>query len=134
MSFFQTNEFFSYFVMPTPALWVSTRSPRHCGCVDTQHRGVQSVFRWLQAHLKKMGKFCDLKKKCRNSSKNGQKCPKSKSPNLPIKNLLSLQISAHLVFKWLRKSKIITFFPKSVFLPPKSGHFGFSWPFEGQMS
>ena len=46
---------------------------------------------------------------CHNLAKNGWKCPKSKSPNPPIKNLFSLQISAHLVFKWLRKSKMITF-------------------------
>ena len=100
------------FVMPTPALWVSTWSPRHCGCVDTQHGGVQSVFRWLRAHFKKKtGKFCDFQKnkKCRNSAKNVRKCPKSKSPNPPIKNLFSLQISAHLVFKWPRKSKKYTF-------------------------
>ena len=35
--------------------------------------------------------------------KNGRKCPKSKSPNPPIKNLSSLQIWA---FKWQWKSKM----------------------------
>ena len=30
----------------------------------------------------------------------------NQSPNLPIKNLFSLQSSAPLAFKWLRKSKI----------------------------
>merc|ERR1712120_141851 len=46
---------------------------------------------------------------CHNSAKNGQKCPKSKSPNPSNKNLCSHQISAHLAFKWPRKSKKSTF-------------------------
>merc|ERR1712002_889797 len=82
------------------------------GRVDTQHGVYNQFFRWLRAHLKKKtGKFCDFQKnkKCRNSAKNVRKCPKSKSPNPPIKNLFSLRISSHLVFKWLRKSKMITF-------------------------
>ena len=47
---------------------------------------------------------------CHNSAKNGQKCRKSSSPTPSIKKLCSHQISAHLVFKWLKKSK------KSIFL------------------
>ena len=73
-------------------------------------------------------------KKCRNSAKNGRKCPKSKSPLIIFKNLFSLQISAHLAFKWPRKSKMITFLGEGSTFGQKSEHFGFSRPFEGQMS
>ena len=112
MSFFQTNEFFSYFcyanprfmgikAIPSP-LWSRGYPTRAC---TISFQVAAGIFK------KKTGKFCDFQKnkKCRNSAKNVRKCPKSKSPNPPIKNLFSLQISAHLVFKWLRKSKMITF-------------------------
>ena len=61
--------------------------------------------------FKKTGKFCNFQIQffCRNSAKNGRKCPKSKSPDPSIKNLSSLQISAHLAFKWPRKSKKTNF-------------------------
>ena len=62
----------------------------------------------LNGQENKKTHFFQNKKGC-NLAKNGQKCPKSKSPNPPIKNLFSLQISAHLAFKWLRKSKKSTF-------------------------
>ena len=65
--FFKQMRFSHIFVMPTPALWVSMRSPRHCGRVDTQHGGVQSVFRWLRAHLKKKQANFAIFKKTKNA-------------------------------------------------------------------
>ena len=112
MSFFQNSEFFHLFCQPTPVLWVSTQPPCHCGHVGTHHWGVQSGFRCLQTNLKiKTGKFYHFQIQffCHNSAKNSQKCPKSKSPNPSNKNLCSHQISAHLAFKWPRKSKKSTF-------------------------
>merc|ERR1712237_93162 len=126
MSFFQKNKFLIFLFSQPLGLWVSTRPPCHCGRVSTQHEGIQSGFRCLRTHQFFFGNFQE-KIKCQNSAKNGQKCPKSKSPLIIFKYLFSLQISAHLAFKWPRKSKMFTFLPKS-------GLFGFSQSFKGQMS
>merc|ERR1711905_20650 len=96
--------------------------------------GVYNQFLGASGPIKNFFGNFQEKIKCRNSAKNGRKCPKSKSPLIIFKYLFSLQISAHLAFKWPRKSKMSTFLPKSGRLPQKSEHFGFSRPFEGKMS
>ena len=49
-----------FVVWSSLVLWVSMQPPCHCGRMGTQHGDVQTVFKCLWTHLKKMGKFCNF--------------------------------------------------------------------------
>merc|ERR1712237_73486 len=84
MSFFQKNKFFSFFCLVNPYVYGYPRDPLAIVVAWVPNMGVYNQFLGASGPIKIF--FWQFsKKKCRNSAKNGQKCPKSKSPNPPIK-------------------------------------------------